>query len=342
MPNPFILAEHIVDYTFRENGAIFIPKAYRKRAVIMQIDIKIVSVLRELFQNYESSPSEGYYGYATLVMRDFCPPPIKLSQPRQTVFYHRLENAIVNWKNYIDQIRIQENFLGVESLVCEVIGQLNGSCAEKPCVPLVPPSWEEVPLREVYVNTHYGTQFQIEFSYIDMNDVVDNCGNYIRAESGWVDGDKDSGFPPNGVAPAKASDPNNPYVGLPPTSTDELGLLLPSKQENLDDVNPDNLPADPNEIPDGKSYWVRMAGYYSDFANGCQRVDFNQYFSLRFYGETVRALTDSFVDDSCGGILVTSGRIVSNLDDFQYGASTGSGQYVATYQSSETLDNPFI
>lgn len=261
MPNTFLLGEHIIDYTFRENGAIFIPKAYRKRAVIMQVDIKIVSQLRERYLNYESSPADGYYGYATLVIRDFCLPPIKLSQPRQTVYRERLDDAIVNWKSYIDQIRIQENFLGVESLICEVIGQLNGSCAEKPCVPLVAPVWEEIPLREVYVNTHYGTQFQIELSYIDMNDVVDNCGNYVRAESGWDDGDKDDGLPPNGVFPARPSDLNNPYDGLPPVSgTEVLGVLPPGKQNNLNDVNGDNV----------TSWYFEIIYDYNSVGNNCQ------------------------------------------------------------------------
>lgn len=248
MPNTLVLGEHIIDYTFRENGAIFIPKAYRKRAVIMQVDIKVVSVARELYLNYESSPAEGYYGYATLVMRDFCLPPIQISQPRQTLYYARLENAIVNWAAYIAQIRAQENFKGIESLICTVIGQLGGACVDNPCVPLAIPVWEEIPLREVYVNCHYGTQFEIELSYIDMNDVIDNCGNYVRAESGWSDGDKDNGLPPDGVAPSKAADPNNPYIGLPPVSTtDELGVLPPSKQNNLDDTNPGNLPSEERE-----------------------------------------------------------------------------------------------
>lgn len=340
------LSEIILNWTFRENGSIFIPKSYRQEAVIMQLDIRIVSVAREQYLSYESSPASGYYGYATLVMRDFCLPPIKIEQPRQTLFYQRLDDVIVNWWSFYRAIVEADKFKGIESLICDgVVAPLGGTCAAKECVPIVPPSWVEIPLREVYINSHYGTQFQLELSYWKFGQLLDNCGNLVSNNSGQADGDKDGGLPPFGSQPNKASDPNNPYDGLQPASTQEnspLGFRDSDKQDNLNNTDPDNLPTDPNQIPAGKSYWVKMAGSYKDFGQGCATVPFEQYFSLRSYDDTVRAVTDSFVSDSCGGILVTAGRILSNLDDFQYGNSTGGGNYVASYLRSDTTANPFL
>jgi hypothetical protein len=271
LPNDIISTEEIIkDWTCRENGAIFVPKEDRKRAFLMQVDIKIVSVARYQYLNYETSPPDSYYGYATLVMRDYVLPPIKLTQPRQTIYLERNYDAIDCWHQYFRAIEQQPRFQGVEELICGVVAQLGGACVAKDCVPVKPPPFIELPLREVYINCHVGTQFQIELSYWRFLPLTDNCGNLVPFESGQEDSDKDNGLPPNGTMPAQAPIPDNPYLGLPPASTPQdspLGLLPTGKQDNLGDTNPDNSTAPTDGQEDGRSYNVTVQ-FGVDYYNG--------------------------------------------------------------------------
>ena len=92
----FQLEETLKDFRFNELGGISILKKWRELAVICQIDIEIVSISRENYRNYASIPANGFYGYCTLVMRDHALPPIKITQPRQTMYIARNDSAMSN------------------------------------------------------------------------------------------------------------------------------------------------------------------------------------------------------------------------------------------------------
>ena len=236
----FQLIETIKDFTFREQGGIKILKEWRELAIICQVDIEIVSVSRQNYRNYGSLPAHGFYGYVSLVTRDFISEPIPIKQARQTLYYGRNDSAIANWFNYLQQIRVQENFKGIEALVCFNTGLLGGSCAPKPCKPIPKFSFDEFPLREVLVKTFYGTQFKIEYSFWKLNDELDNCGEIIIPKSKQTDGDKDNGLPENGTAPQNGN-PSNPYDGLPPADNESKAGIIPlSKLNGIDNPNPDN------------------------------------------------------------------------------------------------------
>lgn len=258
----FQLTETIKDFTFREQGGIAILKEWRELAIICQVDIEIVSVSKENYRNYGSIPAHGFYGYVSLVMRDFASQPIPIKQARQTLYYARNDSAISNWFNYLQQIRLQENFKGVETLVCFNTGLLGGSCAPKPCKPIPKFAFDEFPLREVMVKTFYGTQFKIEYSFWRLNDELDNCGEIITPKSKQTDGDKDNGLPPNGSAPQNGN-PTNPYGGLPPADpSNKAGVLSPSKLNNQDNPNPDNTPSSNQDVP----ATATTAGYYIEYS----------------------------------------------------------------------------
>lgn len=242
-----VALEVIKEWTFRENGAIFLPKQDRERAFLTKIDIEIVSVSNHRYRNYETTPDSDHYGYATLVMGSFALPPIRLLQPRQTLYYNRLDSVISLWWNYYRAIEASAKFQGIEGLICSgVIPIFDGSCEVRPCVPITPPSWIEDPLREVYINSHFGTQFKIRHSYWYYQSLLDNCGNFVSAESGQVDIPDDDGLPKEGSQPQNAPNRSAPYSGLPPISTvndSPLGLINQSSLSTLNASNPANEPS---------------------------------------------------------------------------------------------------
>lgn len=238
----FQLEETLKDFRFNELGGISILKKWRELAVICQIDIEIVSISRENYRNYASIPANGFYGYCTLILRDHALTPIKITQPRQTMYIARNDSAMSNWFTYLQQVRAQENYKGIENLICFNTGLLGGACAPKPCKDLPKFSFDEIPLREVMVKADYGTQFVIEYSFWKMNDELSACGDIITPKSNQTDGSKDSGLPSNGSSPQNGS-PNNPYGGLPSADgTDKEGVLSPSKLNNQNNSDPDNSP----------------------------------------------------------------------------------------------------
>lgn len=247
----FGLTEIIEGFTFRNQGGIKILKKWREEAVIMQLDVEIVSVIRDQFVNYRSLPSSGSYGFATLIFRDFCLPSIQLTQSRQTIYYATNEFAQSAWMEFHQMIRLQENFQGIEQLICFNTGLLGGACIPKECKPIPQPSFIEFPLREIFVKADLGTQFNVELSYWKINDIIDNCGNLVFPKSNQNDADKDEGLPPFGTAPRKAPDQSNPFSGLPPVSPlDREGIISDNRINDLDDVNPDNIP------PDSSAYGI--------------------------------------------------------------------------------------
>jgi len=244
------IEELIESYTFRNKGEIKIPKRIRRRAFTLQIDIEIVSVSKINYRNFKSSPANGFYGYATLIQRDYADLIIPIEQPRQRIYYHINDMAHTTWYNlylyllwieerkyfYDDRLNLVDIALGVTS------PNVNFQCPVKPI-------WQETTLREIYIKCDEGTQFKIELSYWQAKPMeVGDCA--YDGSSGITDGDKDDGLPPDGSQPNQADDPNNPFGGLPPASTNEnLSDLLLDKQSDNDNENPDNNPEQPPVEP---------------------------------------------------------------------------------------------
>jgi hypothetical protein len=342
VPNDvFGLSEIIEGFTFRNKGGVKILKKWREEAVIMQVDVEVVSVAKTQYINYRSLPAFGFYGYATLVMRDFCLPQIPIVQPRQTIYYAVNEFAQSAWMEFHQMIRIQENFKGVESLVCTNTGLLGGACVPVACKPLPQPSFVEFPLREIFLKMDDGTQFNLELSYWKINPVLDNCGNLISPKSNQNDGDKDDGLPPFGSAPQQAGNPNNPFAGLPPVSPfDREGVISDDRINDLDKPNPDNAPE-----PDTSGLRYDITIYTRDYLNGCAGSVFEAFYPVaeglleppNFVVEevnnfvacgvpykTIRVLLDGVV---LGGTTSISSSLAVGIVPYDVSVGVGEGFY---------------
>lgn len=328
----FQLEETLKDFRFNELGGVSILKQWRELAVICQIDVEIVSISRENYRNYASIPASGFYGYATLVMRDHALPSIKITQPRQTLYIARNDSAISNWFTYLQQVRAQENYKGIENLICFNTGLLGGGCVPKPCKDVPAFSFDEIPLREVMVKADYGTQFVIEYSFWRMNDELSACGDIIVPKSNQTDGSKDIGLPSNGSSP-NSGNPNNPYGGLPPADgINKEGVLSLSKLNNQDNPNPDNALI--------TKRWAFFQGQYKVGNSGCITVTFGKSFEISPLDNTIipRMRAGFPISDSCGGQL-TSQDNIGETTQTNYGEIGGDGTYVANYENSNT--NPY-
>lgn len=228
--------EKISTFVFRENGAITIPKSVREVAYSMAIDVFIKSVSKEQYSNFKTTPASGFYGYATLVRQDACSQKIALEQSRQRIFQERISEAYENWYALYLAYLAADNRIKEQENILVPIGQALGlSFAPASNLCIDSPPFQEVTLREVYVKCPYGTQFEIEVSYYKPVSVLyGDC--QPSGKSQQIDGDKDFGLPENGVQPTKASNPSNPYGGLPPVSSpSELGAYLNGKEPSLND-----------------------------------------------------------------------------------------------------------
>jgi hypothetical protein len=240
-------------FTFRENASLSIPKSVRERAFSMQIDVEIVSTVGNDYLNSKSRPAYGFYGYAVLVFRNMAEIQIPLDQPRQRIYYERIESAYVNWYSlYVARVlrewRKQLNItLG---LLTGALGIEEPDFPDNPCLQWC--GFEEVPLREIYIKTREGIQFKVWFSHrraiirADGEDCTYD-GTSTQVDDVLVDGTgRDDGLPANGTQPQIAEDPENPFEFLPPVSTaSELGEFGNAKGAGLDFPNPDNAPTTP-------------------------------------------------------------------------------------------------
>ena len=329
----FQLEENLKGFRFNGLGGISILKQWRELAVICQVDIEIVSISRENYRNYASIPASGFYGYATLVMRDHALPSIKITQPRQTLYYARNDSAMSNWFTYLQEVRNQENYKGIETLICFNTGLLLGACVPKPCKPIPSFSFDEIPLREVIVKANYGTQFVIEYSFWNLLPESNNCGDIVTPKSGQADGSKDSGLPPNGSSPNHGN-PNDPYGGLPPADgVGKEGLLSLDKLNNQDNPNPDNQAI--------VRRWAFVEGQYKNAASGCSIINFGSSVEISVQDVTIAPQVKSGfpISDSCGGQLVLARFIGQETGNIYLDGIGGDGTYRASYQNSPT--NPF-
>lgn len=271
--------EDIVSFVFRKSASLRIPKEWRERAFIQQIDVKITSVAYEPYLSYRSNPANSSYGKAVIVMRDYCTQEIELSQPRQTIYYGVVHEAFAHYYALYLNYKTNEVLKAIaENLLVPIgqelglsVGSISPSCPAQP-------AWIELPPRELYIETREGTQFEIEFSRWTLTTplLLGECE--YDGKSGQVDGDKDAGLPIGGVQPNRATDPSKPFDGLKPaTAPTEFGNWLNIKGDTLNGVDPDNLPEflDANGNPlnfeggqctgnPNRGYWVAITRFYND------------------------------------------------------------------------------
>lgn len=241
-------------FTYREAGAIRIPKIVRERAMSLSIEIEVVSIRREAYRNYKSDPSHGFYGYAVLIFNDYCSRLIPLIQGRQTLYLERHDAAYSMWESYKNTCWLAYNQSLLNEAICSVATELGGVCLDRPCVPIPWSGFKELPLREIYVRCEFGTTFRLEIGREVSRPFQDSCGNLIDPKSVRSDDPrKDNGLPPTGSQPQNAEDPDNPYNGFPPPSTwEEQGDFANNKgwdtennSSGIDRPNTENEPVDP-------------------------------------------------------------------------------------------------
>lgn len=301
-----VYEETIKTFTFRDSDGISIPKAVRQEAYILAVDIVIVSTASEVYKNYSTTPAEGFYGNATLVMQDMCERKIPVSMPRQRIYYGRVPEAFAIWQSLVDWSYFQAYMTALGETLQSLGAALGvGALPEFGCCSLPDRSWVELPLREVFFNCRKGTQYKIEASWWKALQIQDYCGDIRDPRSKQQDGDKDDGLPPNGVQPSVAENPNNPFQNLPPsTPNSEQGSWSSSKGEDginnpspLDNIDPDNLPFVP---PNGSGTYI----YYSWTAIGqppasVPPTGFPEFVGSFLFDEVLSNVYT--VGDRCGG-----------------------------------------
>lgn len=235
-------AEEILTFTFQGIDGITIPKSVREEAYVLAVDVIIRSISRETYKNYECMPPESFYGTATIVMQDALELKIPVKFPRQRLYYGRVPEAFVQWNSLVNFEYMRAYFLAVgESLQSLGTALGAGSVPALFCCSLPQPSWQELPLREVYFHPPIGTQYELEVTWTKPLAFSDSCDTFYDGTSKQVDGDKDDGLPPNGIFPIIAEDPDDPYNGLPPETPDSVQLgFSNSKSANLGDADPES------------------------------------------------------------------------------------------------------
>jgi hypothetical protein len=276
------------NFTFREEAALTIPKRIRELAYSLQVDIEIVSTRGNDYKNFKSSPPFSFYGYAVIVFRDHSQIQIPIEQARQVLYYDRVVEAYTNWwalyLSFVAQYSIAALIENQLDPIAEVLG-LTQVPNDVACV--TPPAWEELPIREVYIKTKFGTQFKVEVSWFEPVPVTYGECEY-DGSSQFTDSPKDEGLPDNGTQPQSASDPLNPYNGLPaPDSAEQLGDFFNIKQGTLDEPNFDNEP-DLNQTWDFEFAYSYLDGSGNTLTKTCGGGDIIRLTGLPSDSATVR------------------------------------------------------
>jgi len=331
-------------FTFRKQNALSIPKAVRERAFSLQVDIEIVSTDGNDYENIKSIPNYGFFGYATLVFRNYAEIQIPIAQPRQRLYYGRVSEAYTNWY----QLYLWRAFREYTKGLAEVLGQIGEAVGlGTPIVPPVPclgwSGFEELPLREVYIKTREGTQYRLEISRWEaVNRTGDTDCDYdpISNQEDDTSSDgtgKDQGLPPLGVQPQRAPNSNFPYAGLePPSTAGELDEYGNSKDDNLDFPNPDNSPETEDLL-----YWakVTLRVKRGSFDGGCSvtRVQILHY--LVFSSTTLVSLNPvgSYLDNGCSGTYPSGGWEIQFSGGTPFGTGNSDTTPTVSFDSGLSL-----
>jgi hypothetical protein len=240
--NTFNGYEEIIEaFDFREKGAIKIPKEVREFAYALSVDIEIQSTIGNDYLNGKSSPAHGFFGYVVLVFRNYSVREIPISLARQNLYYDTVPEAFVNWYQLYSQLVHKREIEGQNLYILTPIA--DAVSAELPEEVIeVCSDWSgfvELPLREVYVKTRFGTRFKLEVSYWKPNPVKYGDCEYEGESLQTDDPVKDDGLPDE--TQPQTTDPENPYEGTsPPSSAEELGAFFNPKQGTLDNPNSAN------------------------------------------------------------------------------------------------------
>lgn len=266
-------------FVFRQQNALSIPKRVRERAFSLQVDIEIVSTDGNDYENSKSIPAYGFFGYATLVFRNYAQIQIPINQPRQRLYYGRVSEAYTNWYQLFLWQAHRQWTKGLADLLGQFGEALDLGSFIVPSVPCIPWSgFEELPLREVYIKCRRGTQYRIEISrweaVVRAGDTdCDYEPTSRQTDDTKEDGTgKDDGLPPNGSQPQNAANPNFPYQGLePPSTAAELGEYGNSKDDNADFPNADNAPESEGS---GSIRWMMVTARTRrpEYPSGCGSV----------------------------------------------------------------------
>lgn len=286
-PGDFGYTRENVLFTFRQIGSLVIPKSVRERAFQMEVSIEIISNLGNDYLNFKSFPSNGFYGYATLVFYNYVTRLIPLEFGRNTIYFERNESAYAGWENFKSYGFTKYDFFRLT----DVVGQLASNLGFTVTPNLYPsPDYKgftELPLREVYVKCPYGTQFKIEVAYERALSFFDMDGIQILPKSKRPDQPKkDEGLPSEGIQPQKALDPTFPYTGFPsPSTSSDLGdwnnsRKLPSSDNSGTGIDKPNSSNQPD--PAGTIYWIELVSIVTrpEFLNPCSQRTTKQYILL--------------------------------------------------------------
>jgi hypothetical protein len=300
--------EEIKTIVFRGDDGITIPKIVREQAYELSIDVIIRSIPKESYLNYEVAPPESFYGNATIIFQDCVAKKIPLKFPRQRIYYGRVSEAFEQWNELINFEYARAYFLAVGESLASLGSALGaGVIPALFCCSLPEPRWRELPIREAFFSVPYGTQYEVEISWLRPVAFSDSCDTFYTGNSQQEDGDKDDGLPSEGSFPNIADDPENPYRDLPPMTPDseQLGFSN-SKISNIDDPDPDNAPNDPyagQSVPENAVYWLKLTSITSrpNYSGGCS--------GLKRYEVTVFPLIDNTV--RVEGLRTTTSNVVN-------------------------------
>jgi hypothetical protein len=324
-------SELIKTFYYQEEGAFSIPKQVRERAFILAVDIEIISVAKENYVNYKSKPAHGFYGYAVLVFQDHSEIQIPITQPRQRLYYGRLPEAFANeYALYLNAVTLNALLSIANDLLVPIGAQLGLSISASPPFCPTPPPWIELPLREGYIKTSFGTTFALEFSYwVSNGNIYGECS--YDGKSGQNDGEKDSGLPPS-VQPQRPINPSSPYTGFPsPTPDNEKLGFQNSKGGLLDDPNPDNAQEE--------ARWYVLINV-NDFPFGCPAGMRNATFISPSTFTTEPVLVAQVITSylSCNGLTGYSSRWTANGVQIGTGNHVGGALLTSVYRTSPPID----
>ena len=258
-------------FDFENDGSIKFPKVGndnqfgRDNCFELAVDIIIVSTTQEQYRNFKSTPAHGFFGYASIVTQDCLLEPIPLKFARQRIYEEKVVEAYQCWQDLAVYLgNTKKWFELLESVITK--GEAVNPPPKNICeIETYRARWNELSIREVYVELPRDSAFRIEISWISPESFVDSCGNTQDGKSKKPDDPKkDAGLPPSGIQP-KINPRSNPFGGNAPSngsSQNPSGLINDPRfnnfRDNTDDTDDDNSDPSPAPIQFGiKLIWTQ-------------------------------------------------------------------------------------